>query len=87
VDGSILEDRSFREHQKHVSGERTACATCHDPHGISDGTAMNNRSLVNFDTTIVGPSSSGVLRFEATGSFSGRCYLRCHGKNHNPLSY
>jgi nitrate/TMAO reductase-like tetraheme cytochrome c subunit len=87
VDGSILQDRSFGEHQKHVSGERTACATCHDSHGIEGGTAANNRSLLNFDTAIVGPSSSGILRFESTGTFSGRCYLRCHGTNHNPESY
>jgi len=87
VDGSILEDRSFGEHNKHVAGERTPCATCHDSHGINGGTAANNRSLVNFDTAIVGPSSSGILRFESTGTFSGRCYLRCHGMNHNPESY
>ena len=87
VDGSVLQDRSFEEHQKHVAGEGAACATCHDSHGIDGGTAANNRSLVNFDTAIVGPSSSGILRFESTGAFSGRCYLRCHGRNHDPESY
>ena len=87
VDASILLDQSFADHRKHVLEKDTACATCHDAHGINGGTNANNKSLVNFDTRIVGPSSSNILRFESTGPFSGRCYLRCHGKNHNPLSY
>ena len=87
VDNSILQDRSFKEHDKHIRGERSACNTCHDPHGINGGSPTNNGSLINFDTTIVGPSSSGALRFESTGMFSGRCYLTCHGRNHNPESY
>ena len=87
ISGQILQNTSFKEHNKHINGARTACNTCHDPHGINGGNITNNPSLVNFDTTIVGPSSSGALRFERTGTFRGRCYLTCHGKNHNPLSY
>ncbi|MBI4890652.1 MAG: hypothetical protein HY821_08495 [Acidobacteria bacterium] len=87
LDSSILQDRSFKEHNKHISGERTSCSTCHDAHGIDGGNATNNFSMVNFDRTIVGPSSSGILRFERTGTFAGRCYLTCHGQNHNPISY
>jgi predicted CXXCH cytochrome family protein len=86
---SILSDVSFREHSKHISGESAPCNVCHDPHGISgtQGNAVNNSRLINFDTTIVRPSSSGALRFESTGTNRGRCYLTCHGTNHNPLSY
>ncbi len=86
---SILGNQSFREHNKHVAGERAACNTCHDPHGISvtQGNSTNNSKLINFNTTVVSPSSSGILRFESTGTFSGRCYLSCHGKNHNPETY
>jgi len=87
VDGSIVRNQSFKAHQQHVVGENTSCATCHDSHGISGGTSSNNKSLVNFDLAIVGPSSSGILRFESTGTFSGRCFLRCHGKDHNPIPY
>ncbi len=81
--------RSFREHNKHIDGERTPCNVCHDPHGISStqGNTVNNSRLINFDTTVVLPSSSGARRFESTGTNAGRCYLTCHGKNHNPLSY
>ena len=86
---SILGDATFKEHNKHINGERTPCNVCHDPHGISStqGNTVNNSRLINFDTTIVLPSSSGARRFESTGTNAGRCYLTCHGKNHNPLSY
>ena len=86
---SILGDNSFREHNKHINGERAPCNICHDPHGISatQGNSTNNARLINFNTTVVTPSSSGLLRWESTGLFSGRCYLRCHGRNHNPETY
>lgn len=87
ISGSILANASFKQHQKHIGGERTSCTTCHDPHGVAGGTATNNKWLINFDTTIVTPSSSGVLRYESTGTRMGRCYLTCHGKNHNPINY
>ncbi len=87
VDNSILQNRSFKEHDKHVRGVNASCATCHGPHGVQGGTPTNNSRLINFDTAIVGPSSSGVLRFESTGLFTGRCYLTCHGQNHNPENY
>jgi len=86
---SILNNATFAEHSKHISSERTPCNVCHDPHGISgtQGNATNNSRLINFDTTVVRPSSSGALRFESTGTNRGRCYLTCHGANHNPFSY
>ncbi|MCB0284941.1 MAG: hypothetical protein KDF60_20340, partial [Calditrichaeota bacterium] len=64
------------------------CNQCHDPHGISSsqGTETNNTHLINFNTQIV-QSTSGGLEFVDDGIFAGRCYLRCHGKNHNPESY
>lgn len=86
---SILSDNSFKEHSKHITGERTPCNACHDPHGISaaQGNAANNSRLINFDTSISKPSSSGQLKFVSNGTNRGSCYLTCHGKNHNPLSY
>lgn len=81
VNWSILQDRSFREHNKHVREENAACSTCHDPH------ASTNQMLINFDLSIVGPSSSGRLEFQRTGFRSGSCYLRCHGEDHNPEEY
>lgn len=86
---SILGNQSFSLHNKHVAGERAPCNVCHDPHGISatQGNATNNSKLINFDTSVVSPSSSGRLYFESTGTYSGRCYLRCHGEEHNPKNY
>ncbi len=78
---SILSDASFRLHQKHLS-ERASCSTCHDPHGV-----QNAPHLINFNTQVVTPSSSGRLEFVDRGTFSGSCYLTCHGENHNPQSY
>ena len=85
---SILSDASFGEHSKHVVGERTSCMTCHDPHGVSaaQGNATNNSHLINFDRAEVTPFN-GRLEYRDTGSFRGACWLVCHGKSHDGLSY
>lgn len=76
----------FKEHKKHVVEEGTSCATCHNPHG-----SVGNRALIRFgeETSIAGvsPSASGRLEFISNGPGSGACYLRCHGKNHDPEAY
>jgi len=87
---NIDSDSSFRKHHEHIRGERSPCSACHDAHGISSaqGTSTNNSHLINFDTSIVSPDpSTNRLEFEDLGTFRGRCYLRCHGENHSPLSY
>jgi predicted CXXCH cytochrome family protein len=87
---SILSDISFKEHSKHITGARTPCNTCHDPHGISStqGNATNNSNLINFRTGVVTAAATGVaIRFEDLGSRRGRCYLKCHGVVHNPYTY
>ena len=81
VDGSVVQDRSFSRHATHISGQRTACSTCHDPH------ASQSPMLINFDRSILAPSSSGRLEYQRTGFRQGQCYLTCHSVNHNPLSY
>jgi predicted CXXCH cytochrome family protein len=85
----VLSNLSCREHDRHVRSENASCSICHDPHGISSaqGTTTNNAHLINFDKRFVTPSSSGVLRWDQTSLGKGRCYLTCHGKNHNPESY
>jgi len=70
-----------------VEGVGASCSVCHDAHGISAGNVINNTHLIDFDTSITGPSSSGILRFEDTGFGGGRCYLQCHGVDHNPKEY
>ncbi len=86
---SILNDESFDDHDKHIRDERTPCSACHDAHGIShtQGNSTNNAHLINFDVSIVQPHFNGSFRYESTGTFSGRCYLRCHGQNHMGWNY
>ncbi len=91
---TLLSDASGFPHSLHVGGGgmmsvNAPCSACHDPHGInnSQGTAVNNAHLINFDTSIVSPNSAGLLKYESLGTFTGRCFLSCHGQNHNPKTY
>lgn len=86
---SILGDQSFKSHRLHIVDQKTSCNTCHDPHGVSytQGTSLNNSSLINFDTSVVKENSLGNLRYESTGGFTGSCYLMCHGSDHAPKNY
>jgi len=86
---NILGDNSFAFHSAHIVLQNTPCSACHDAHGISStqGNSINNSHLINFDITIVQPDSQGRLRFEDTGTFSGVCYLNCHGAAHEPRLY
>ena len=85
---NLLSDVSF-EHRIHLAGADVECAVCHDPHGVSatQGNSTNNAHLVNFDLRFVAPSARGILRYDSLGRGSGRCYLTCHGKNHDPFCY
>ena len=87
---SILSNRSFKEHRKHIEEERTPCSACHDPHGVSTtvGAGSDHTHLINFDTTIVRPEpSTGRLEFRDQGTFAGSCTLVCHGESHRDKQY
>lgn len=87
---AILNDTSFKEHKKHIVEERTSCSVCHDSHGISNsqGNAINNSNLINFDARVVLPDPvTGRLEFRDTGLYRGECYLSCHGEAHSPERY
>ncbi len=79
---SILNDESGFSHWRHIRMRKTSCTTCHDPHG-----SYNNTHLINFNSDYVTPSSSGLLMWVDDGQYQGRCYLRCHNRNHNPKAY
>jgi len=77
-------------HEKHVVEQHTSCAVCHDPHGsLRDPSLINFMVLTKAGVPVVKPSSSGRLEFvSAAGASShGRCYLNCHGVDHNPQKY
>lgn len=85
----LNESHPFKYHGKHIVEYKTPCNVCHDPHGVSatQGNSTNNSKLINFDTSVVKPSSSGLLKFVSTGTNHGSCYMTCHGANHNPRNY
>ena len=86
---SILNDESFKYHDKHIRDEETPCNVCHAPHGISatQGNSTNNSHLINFDTSIVFPNKNGQRRFIDNGQNSGSCDLLCHDKDHEDKDY
>lgn len=85
---SLLSDQGGFPHRRHVVELQTSCAACHDAHG-----SRRQTRLINFMTTgksgnaVVSPSSAGRLEFEDLGRFAGRCFLSCHGSDHNPKTY
>jgi len=85
---NLLSDQSF-PHNLHVVTAQTPCSACHDPHGVNmlQGTFTNNSHLINFDLNIVAPNLADQLFFEDQGTFTGQCFLSCHGSDHNPKSY
>jgi len=79
---NILDDRSFDKHELHLMDVQAACTTCHDPHGVA-----SNTHLINFNLLEVSPSSNGRLEFIDDGDVEGRCFLTCHGEDHDPHDY
>jgi len=79
---SILGNRSFPLHKRHVVGQLASCTVCHDPHGVK-----SSAHLINFDLNVVSASASGAISFVDNGRFHGSCTLKCHAYNHNNTSY
>jgi predicted CXXCH cytochrome family protein len=75
---SLMADRLHREH---VRDQKTACTTCHTPHGV-----QNQTHLVNFNTFYVKPLT-GRLTYTDRGPGQDVCTLSCHGSDHNNKSY
>lgn len=85
---SVLSGSDGFPHSVHVATSGASCAVCHDAHG-----SRQSPHLINFmsrDVTgqvVVTPSSSGQLQYESLGMGTGRCFLTCHGIDHNPKNY
>ena len=82
-------NQSFSFHKLHVADQRTPCSVCHTAHGVSSvlGNPQRNSHLIDFDITVVRPTAGNKLYYEAHGMNAGTCYLKCHGVDHNPMSY
>ncbi|WP_257308246.1 cytochrome c3 family protein [Geothrix fuzhouensis] len=63
-------------------GEPTTCATCHNSHG-----SLRQSSLIEFDRSVVSPSSVGGPSFQRSGLGHGTCTLSCHGYDHVQTRY
>lgn len=79
---SLQNNQSFQNHSDHMAV--TSCATCHDPHGVPSGNAVNNSFLINFDLNVVAPNSSGQLVYQYTNGAPNpdSCQLKCHNADH-----
>jgi predicted CXXCH cytochrome family protein len=87
---TLLSSQSgFSLHQTHVQQDQAPCSACHDWHGVStlQGNPINNAHLINFDVSIVQPTTSGTLLYTAQGVRHGTCTLTCHNHVHSPSSY
>jgi predicted CXXCH cytochrome family protein len=88
--GFLINDRAATfPHKRHVVGQNTPCAACHDAHG-----SRQNTHLIDFmlrDRTgkpvVTASSVQGRLEYISVGAGRGQCYLQCHGVNHEPKSY
>jgi hypothetical protein len=87
VSGVIYQDVGGFHHSNHMQ-KGVACTTCHDPHGVINGTATNNFAMINLDTAVPRPYN-GALGYFHNGTTLGTrgCYLVCHGENHTPHTY
>lgn len=63
-------------------GEPTTCATCHASHG-----STRQPALIEFDRSVVSPSSVGAPSFQRSGLGRGTCTLTCHGYDHVQTRY
>jgi predicted CXXCH cytochrome family protein len=80
---SLFSGSRFQGHRLHVQTAGESCAECHDAHG-----SQFNRALIEFKKgPDLKPSKGGRLEFQSNSPGAGTCYLNCHGKEHDPLSY
>jgi predicted CXXCH cytochrome family protein len=75
---------NFPDHTRHLNNNQgTTCYACHDTHG------SEQLHLINFDASAIsflgGRNSQTAWYQDGTGQAG--CYLVCHGRRHEPLTY
>lgn len=95
---TIRSTASFPKHDAHLGNRQGSCMKCHDPHGShhagrlinflwqSDGQVVidcdgRGRQTGTCDGTYPKPT------WVDTGSFTGECWLNCHGTGHAGKTY
>ena len=100
-EGTVRSNLSFPEHDSHLGSRRGSCVKCHDPHGSHQSGRLinflwqsNGQLIVDCLRPDVSPqdpdpcdSAYPVPTWEDRGSFTGACYLNCHGEEHAPETY
>ena len=74
VGSARLTTSAFPPHNLHVVQKSIPCFVCHDPHGVSGGTATANAHLINFETHVVTSGS-----YDSTAR---TCNVSCHSTIH-----
>jgi predicted CXXCH cytochrome family protein len=100
---TIKSAASFNKHDAHIGNRQGSCMKCHDPHGShqyprlinflwwSDGQIVidcirqKGGGTQPCDTTNTGGVAAPV--WVDTGSFTGECWLSCHGTGHAGKTY
>lgn len=78
---------NFSGHKHHVVDQHTACATCHDPHGVLDDGLGDHTHLINFSfSTVSARVPNTTPLFYDDGNRAGRCVLVCHGRDHDGVN-
>lgn len=100
-EGTVRSNLSFPQHDSHLGNWQGTCVKCHDPHGSHQAGRLinflwqsNGQVIVDClrpDVSAADPDPCDpaypVPTWEDTGSFSGACYLNCHGSVHAPRTY
>lgn len=98
---TIKSTASFNKHDAHIGNRKGSCFKCHDPHGSyayprllnflwwSDGEIIIDCLRQKGGGTQPCDTSDGFSEpgWVDTGSFTGECWLSCHGTGHSGKTY
>lgn len=78
-------------HDRHINTRTKSCVNCHDPHGSHNSNHLisfqDNSSYTGGPYVISGRGAYPVATFIDNGTYSGTCFLTCHGNGHGGRSY